>query len=52
MRWQLVACAHTPMGKQTGLQFVQLVEPLTALAQVHTFIPFASFFKSFVQKAP
>jgi len=52
MRWQLVAWAYTPMGKQTGLHFVQLVELLTALRQVQSFIPFAPFFKSFVHKAP
>jgi hypothetical protein len=40
------------MGKQTGLHFVQVIEPSAALVQVHPLVPFAPFFKPSVYKAP
>ncbi len=42
----------TPMIKQSGLHFVQRVQPPAALAQAHSLVPLAPFFKVPVYKAP
>jgi hypothetical protein len=40
------------MGKQTGLQLIQSIQPSAALVQIHPLVPFAPFLKSSVYKAP
>ena len=50
--WQLVSRAYTPMGKQTGLQLIQTIQPSAALVQIHPLVPFAPFLHSSVYKSP
>ena len=40
------------MGKQTGLQLIQTIQPSAALVQIHPLVPFAPFLQSPVHKAP
>ena len=40
------------MGKQTGLQLLQTIQPSAALAQIHPLISFAPFLYSSVYKSP